>query len=444
MRSDAPTEHSQAAKKKILAVAFVTMFLDLLGFGLIIPIQPFYAESFGATPAVVTLLGGAYSAMQFIFIPVWGRISDRIGRRPVILISVIASSIGHLFFGLAGSLGALFAARLLTGFGNANIATVQALIADSTEGHERTKGMGLVGAAFGLGFIVGPALGGVLVRWGLAAPAYAASAMALVNFAMAFFLLPETNQYRQTKGEPRRPRLPMRKVFKLAGRLENVWVITSLMLLWTFGFSVFQQSLALFIEKVWVHIPPEAMAAAQAAGEEAVTSLRNAHYQRAAGLTAVVMVATGITAAIVQGGLIGKLAKRFGERNLLRLGMPLIALGIGSVIVVAQTGYFPGMIPCAVVMAIGTGLTSPSLMSLLSQSSPPNVQGAILGVGQSASSLGRVLGPAISGVLFQVGPNLPAIVGVALVGIGFIVSWRVSSATGHPEEVDFDELLHGS
>src|SRR5690625_7585206 len=116
MSSDAPAEHSQAAKKKILAVASFTIFLDLLGVWLIIPIHPFYAESFGASPAVVTLLGGAYSAMQFIFIPVWGRISDRIGRRPVILISVIASSIGHLFFGLAGSLFALFAARLLTGF----------------------------------------------------------------------------------------------------------------------------------------------------------------------------------------------------------------------------------------------------------------------------------------------------------------------------------------
>src|SRR5690625_3364669 len=442
MSSDAPAEHSQAAKKKILAVAFVTMFLDLLGFGLIIPIQPFYAESFGATPAVVTLLGGAYSAMQFIFIPVWGRISDRIGRRPVILISVIASSIGHLFFGLAGSLFALFAARLLTGFSNANIATVQALIADSTEGHERTKGMGLVGAAFGLGFIVGPALGGILVRWGLAAPAYAASAMALVNFAMAFFLLPETNKYRQAKGEPRRPRLPMRKVFQLAGRLENVWVITALMLLWTLGFSVFQQSLALFIEEVWIHIPSDELARAQAGGHEALTALKNVYYQRAAGLTAIVMVATGITAAIVQGGLIGKLAQRFGERRLLRIGMPLIGIGITMVIFVAKAEYFPGMIPCAVIMAIGTGLTSPSLMSLLSQSSPPNVQGSILGVGQSASSLGRVIGPSVSSVLFELNYNLPAMTGVAVVAVGFVVSMLVKSPSSAPEEVDLDAFLN--
>lgn len=441
MRSDAPKEHSDAAKKKILSVAFVTMFLDLMGFGLIIPIQPFYAESFGATPAVVTLLGGAYSAMQFIFIPVWGRISDRIGRRPVILISVIASSIGHLFFGLAGSLTALFAARLLTGFGNANIATVQALIADSTEGHERTKGMGLVGAAFGLGFIVGPALGGILVRWGLAAPAYAASAMALVNFGMAFFLLPETNTYRQSKGQPARPRLPMRQVFKLANRLENVWVITSLMLLWTLAFSVFQQSLALFIEKVWIHIPPDAMAAAQVAGADAVEKLTHTYYEKAAGLTAIMMVATGMTAAIVQGGLIGKLAKRFGERTLLRIGMPLIGVGIGGVVFVGRIEYFPAMLICAVIMAIGTGLTSPSLMSLLSQSSPPNVQGSVLGVGQSASSLGRVIGPAISGLLFEIHLDLPAFTGVAVVLVGVAASIFVKNPGAEPEEIDLDELI---
>lgn len=441
MRSDAPQQHSDAAKKKILSVAFVTMFLDLLGFGLIIPIQPFYAESFGATPAVVTLLGGAYSAMQFIFIPVWGRISDRIGRRPVILISVIASSIGHLFFGLAGSLTALFAARLLTGIGNANIATVQALIADSTEGHERTKGMGLVGAAFGLGFIVGPALGGFFVRWGLAAPAYVASAMALVNFAMAFFMLPETNKYRQGKGEPARPRLPMRQVFKLANRLENVWVITFLMLCWTLGFSVFQQALALFIEKVWIHIPPDAMAKAQAEGAAAVEALRHSYYEQAAGLTAIMMVATGMTAAIVQGGLIGKLAKRFGERTLLRIGMPLIALGIGGVIVVGQMEYFPAMLGCAVIMAMGTGLTSPSLMSLLSQSSPPNVQGSVLGVGQSASSLGRVIGPAISGLLFEIHLNLPAFTGVLVIVVGIVASIFVKRPGAEPDEIDLEELI---
>src|SRR5690625_1576821 len=146
----------------------------------------------------------------------------------------------------------------------------------------------------------------------------------------------------------------MRKVFQLAGRLENVWVITALMLLWTLGFSVFQQSLALFIEEVWIHIPSDELARAQAGGHEALTALKNVYYQRAAGLTAIVMVATGITAAIVQGGLIGKLAQRFGERRLLRIGMPLIGIGITMVIFVAKAEYFPGMIPCAVIMAIGT------------------------------------------------------------------------------------------
>src|SRR5699024_1168526 len=149
------------------------------------------------------------------------------------------------------------------------------------------------------------------------------------------------------------------------------------------------------------------------------------------------------TATIVQGGLLGRLAARYGERRLLRIGMPLIGIGIGSVVVVGRIGYFPAMFPCAVIMAIGTGLTSPSLMSLLSQSSPPNVQGSILGVGQSASSLGRVLGPAVSGLLFEQHMNLPAVVGGAVVIFGFAVSFWVKDPGEEPEEIDVEALIAG-
>lgn len=430
-----PTNADGRTTNKIFAVAFITMFLDLLGFGLIIPIQPFYAESFGASPTVVTWLGGAYSLMQFIFIPVWGRVSDRVGRRPVILASVLASSIGHMLFGLAGSLTALFVARLLTGFGNANIATVQALIADSTTGSQRTKGMGLVGAAFGLGFVVGPAVGGYLVRWGLPAPAYVASAMALVNFVLAFFILPETNTYRQQAGETTNPRLRGRELLNLTRRLPNVWTITMLMLLWTFGMSVFQQALSLFIEHVWVSIPADMMAEAQRVGQDAVDALKNTYYQRAAGYTATVMVVTGITAMIIQGGLIGRLAERFGEHLLLRIGLPSIGIGIAIVILAGHTEILALLYPAAVVMAIGTGLTSPVLMSLLSNASPAQVQGSVLGVGQSASSLGRVLGPAVSGILFQINIDLPAMAGIVAVAVGLGVSLMLTESVASPDAV---------
>lgn len=440
MSANAPVQPGEVTKRRVMAVAFVTMFLDLLGFGLIIPIQPFYAESFGATPALVTLLGASYSLMQFIFVPFWGRLSDRIGRRPVILSSVIVGGLGYLLFGLAGSLPMLFAARFLSGFGNANIATVQALIADSTSGHERTRGMGMIGAAFGLGFVIGPAVGGLLVRWGLAAPAFAAAVFALVNFGMAFFLLPETNKFRQKKGEDRRVSLSVPQLFKVARPLPNVFVVTTLMLMWTMGFSLFEQSISLFIEHVWVTIPPEALALAQSQGPEAVDALRTDFLKRAAGHSAMVLVAIGITATVVQGGLIGRLSKRFGERALVRTGLPFIALGMVSILIVGRIGYFPGMFPAAVILAIGTGLTSPSLMSLLSQASPPNIQGSILGLGQSAGSLGRVLGPSVSGLLFQTNVELPSMIGATIILSAFLVSFLLKNAP-EAEPVPLGELL---
>ena len=158
------TDNTEPKKpsKKVLIIAFMTIFLDLLGFGIIIPIQPFYVKSFGATPTVVTLLGASYSMMQFFFSPFWGGLSDKVGRRPIILFSIVISAIGHFMFAMASGLWVLFAARMLAGFGNANIGTAQAIIADVTTAENRSTGMALIGVAFGLGFLFGPAVGGYL------------------------------------------------------------------------------------------------------------------------------------------------------------------------------------------------------------------------------------------------------------------------------------------
>ena len=178
--------------KKILLLVFLTVFLDLVGFGIIIPIQPFYAEKLGASATTVTLLGASFSLMQFVFGSFWGRLSDRIGRRPVMLLSIACSSLGYLIFGFAESLTVLFLARMLAGFGSANIGTAQAIIADSTPPESRAKGMGLIGAAFGLGFILGPALGGFFSQFALSFPAFVASGLGAFNFVFALTSLPET------------------------------------------------------------------------------------------------------------------------------------------------------------------------------------------------------------------------------------------------------------
>ncbi|MEZ4462148.1 MAG: MFS transporter [bacterium] len=395
------------SKKSPLLIAFMTVALDLLGFGIIIPIQPFYAEAFGATPTMVTWLGASYSLMQFLFVPFWGRLSDRIGRRPVILTSVALGTLGYVIFGLAGSLGMLFAARMLSGFGNANIATAQAIIADTTSGPERTKGMGLIGAAFGLGFIFGPALGGFLGQFGLAWPAFGAAALGVVNFVFAAVMLPETRP--ETRPDAVRV-MPWEVLPKLLHH-PNFGRIVSVIFVMTTGFALMEQALGLYVERVWV---PEALTSTGDAQREAL--------RQAAALTSYILVVVGVTAAIVQGGLIGRLSKQFGERRLALLGLSFVSLSMLLIPLVGSLGTYALMFPAAVLLATGTGLATPSLNSLLSQSVDGSEQGGALGVGQSASALGRVVGPAISGMLFQWIIIAPFVAGALLTALAVLVS----------------------
>lgn len=405
---------------RVLLIAFITVCLDLLGFGIIIPIQPFYAEAFGATPTTVTLLGASYSLMQFIFAPFWGRLSDRVGRRPVILTSVAIGGVGYLLFGLAGSLGMLFAARMLSGFGNANIATAQAIIADSTSGADRAKGMGLIGAAFGLGFIFGPALGGVLGQFGLAVPAFGAAVLAVFNWIFAFFMLPET---RPEGAAPRASvearAAPWRAFAQLSGRRNILW-LALIGLTLTTGFALMEQALGLYIERIWV--PQAALATDPVVREELL--------REAARLTSYLLIIIGVTAAIVQGGLIGRLTGAFGEKALLRTGLVLIAVSLVGIALVGEyVGVFWAMMPVGVLLAAGSGVSTPSLNSLLSRSVRADEQGAALGLGQSASALGRVFGPASSGMLFEAGRVLPFYVGAALVLLALLFSIGVRTDT---------------
>ncbi len=396
-------------KKSPMGIVFLTLFLDMLGFGILIPIQPFYAESFGATPAVITLLGASYSLMQFLFAPFWGRLSDRIGRRPVVLTSVALSVVAFTAFGFATSLPMLFAARMLAGFGNANIGTVQAIVADVTTGKDRAKGMGMVGAAFGLGFIFGPVLGAATVQFGLGTPAFISAGLALLNLILAYARLPET----RVVGAPSAARTVWLdfSAVRRASTFVNVPQLLVLGLVVTTGFALMETALALFIERVWV---PEAVSA--------TGDVARAAHERAARLTGWVLLAVGVASAIVQGGLIGRLSKAFGERALIRAGIALLALSFVLVPIVGQTGSYALFFPVAILIAVGSGITNPSMSSFLSRAVGRDEQGGVLGLGQSASALGRVFGPAVSGTLFERSIGLPFQVGAALLIVGLAVA----------------------
>lgn len=386
--------------------------MDLIGFGIIIPIQPFYAQLLGAEPWVITLLGASFSLMQFIFSPMWGRLSDRVGRRPIMLVSILIASAGYLLFGLAGSLPMLFFARMLAGLGSANIGTAQAIIADSTPKHSRAKGMGLIGAAFGLGFIFGPALGGFFVRFGLSVPIFIAAGLCLVNFALAYFILPETLYL--TKGNARKSHAAFSwKALKHAARHVGVGRLFFLFFCFSAAFSMLEQVLALFIESTWV-----------AGGGDSGLKLA----QKAAEMTTEMLVVVGVTAVIVQGGLIGKFVKRFGEKRLLGVGIAFVA---ASFLAIPATQYGPyiWLLALMVPLAFGSGLTNPSLVSLLSRSVDPDEQGTALGLGQGLAALGRVAGPACSGFLFQMHKTTPFWVGGALMAFSVVVALSV-----HPEK----------
>jgi DHA1 family tetracycline resistance protein-like MFS transporter len=399
---------------RTLFIAFITIFLDLVGFGIIIPVQPFYAEMFGATPTQVTWLGASYSLMQFLFAPLWGRLSDRIGRRPVLMSGVFISIIGYSLFGAAGSLPILFLARMLAGFGNANIGVAQALVADVTDRENRAKGMGIIGAAFGLGFTFGPAIGGLLGQISPAAPGYGAAVLGVFNFILAWRLLPETHTKRvaspETESAGHSRKVPLSfAALRRAAATRNVLPILVTTLTVITGFALMEQIMGLYIEHVWI-------------GSGATTAESAKH---ATALTAGFLVAVGITATIVQGGLIGRLVKKYGELTLCKFGVLILVLAMLVTPLLVSSKQIGLLLVCAVLYAIGMGLFNPSMTSLLSKNVSEEDQGGTLGLNQSMASLGRFLGPAFAGILFERQANLPFYTSAVMIGVSFFLVLRI-------------------
>jgi multidrug resistance protein len=384
-----------------LIIVFVTVFIDLLGFGIIIPLLPFYAETFGATAFTVGLLATSFSLMQFIFAPIWGRLSDRVGRRPIILLGLLGSCLSYFAFGMASTLTALFAARIFAGIAGANIPTAQAVVADLTTPENRAKGMGMVGAAFGLGFIFGPAIGGFLSRYGYSVPAFFASGLSLVNFVAAWFLLPETLK-------------PEHRAIERVGRIDalrSALARPHLPLLLVIGFlvvaafSAFESTFALFAER---------------------------SYGFHASSIGYVFAFVGIVLVIVQGFLVGKVVKRVGEHHIVPASLAIVAIGL---LMIPATQSVAALLVANGVMAVGMGFNNPSLMSLVSRYSAAEDQGGVMGLTQSLNSLARIVGPLWGGFAFDhLGIGMPYITSAAVMGIAAALSihalWRSQMSAG--------------
>jgi DHA1 family tetracycline resistance protein-like MFS transporter len=380
-----------------LVIIFITVFIDLLGFGIIIPLLPFYAQSFGASAFTIGLLGTSFSLMQFIFSPIWGRWSDKIGRKPIILLGLMGSCVSYLALALATSLPLIFFARIIGGIAGANIPTAQAYIADVTTPENRAKGMGMVGAAFGLGFIFGPAIGGLLSRFGPEAPMWFASALCFGNFVAAWFLLPES---RKVTAETKT--LGRMEAFRHALTNPALVLLLALYFIVTMAFSSFEATFALFSE---------------------------ARFGFTSTSIGFLFAFIGVVLALIQGVLVHKVVKRVGEARLIPAAIFCIALGVGLVPFVWSV---PTLLVALGILAVGMGFNNPSLSSMVSRLSNKDDQGGILGLASSLASLGRVVGPAAGGFLYDAyGMTTPYVSASGLMFVAFAVSFVGLSRLRH-------------
>ena len=340
-----------------LFIIFLTIFVNLVGFGIIIPLLPFYARTFGASPLVVGLLFASFSLSQLFASPVLGELSDRWGRRPVLILSLFGTVVSFVMLALAQGLTMLFAARIVDGLSGGNITTARAYIADITPEENRASAFGVIGAAFGLGFIVGPALGAALSLVSYTAPIWAAAALTVVAIGMAWLWLPETVHRAHAGG-----RLPWRSLAELMRRRELRTLFAIDFFYWA-AFAVYQTTFALF---------------------------GAARFGFDASHTGYLLSAFGFVGVMVQGLLVGPVVRAFGERPTLAIGLLLAAIGWGGS---ALTYSVPVFVAMLVPGAAGIGLCNATLAALISKSAGADEQGRVQGAAGALESLGRTIGP---------------------------------------------------
>ena len=369
------TTNNEKFLTKPLIIIFITVFIDLVGFGIVIPALPYYVESdlFSATPFEIGILFASYSLMQFIFSPILGSLSDKYGRRPILFFSIIGSAIGYLFIGFASALWMVFAGRIIAGITGGNISTAQAYIADSTSKENRAKGMGLFGAMFGLGFIFGPAIGGILSRFGIGVPFLFAAILSAINAILVYLILPETvNTANYNPTQIRKNRFV--ELFESLAD-SQFRVLNAVYFFLVTSFSIMTYAFVLYTIERFKY-----------------TAEQNGY----------IFAFIGILAVIFQGGMFDRLVKKFGENPLMVIGCAMMAISLFSIPYIGPDfGGLIGVLVTVGFLAIGNSMASPAITSLASKISDDATQGKSLGVLQSFASLARAIGPAFGGVLLN-------------------------------------------
>ena len=374
----------------------LTIFIDIAGFGLILPLLPFWAEHLGANPTEIGLILTIYALAQFIFTPILGALSDRFGRKPIIIVSLLIEAFSFALTGFAGSLVVLLIARFIGGIGASNIGSAQAVVADVTPPEGRARGMGMIGAAIGLGFVIGPAIGGILSSFGTVVPFLVAMVVAILNAILVLAFLPETHKVRSASQTQAATSEKKSSLFAGYGQLLRNNTLTRLItinLLFTAAFTAMEAVFALFAQHMFGWTAKE---------------------------TGYIFAYVGIIIVVMQGGLVGQLVKRFGEQKLLIGGLILLAVGLA---LLPFSTTLAVMLVALGILSAGNGAVTPTTSALLSLTSPREVQGKVLGLSQGVASLGRIVGPLAAGAIYtSFGPGAPFIAASVLTLIAMLIA----------------------
>ena len=405
-----------------LATVFLAVLIDLMGFGIVLPLLPFYAGTFNASAVQIGLLYSIYPFAQLIFSPIWGGLSDRFGRRPIMLMSTLGASLAYLIFGLAHTLSLLFISRLIAGVMGGNISTAQAYVADVTTHEDRAKGMGLIGAAFGIGFVIGPAIGALLIHPKFlnllhivpenefALPGFFASILSFASFLLVLFKLPET----VNKREANTARVSRSSIFTstfwrsiatMGRKSSDGKYLFPLLILSIFLISFAQASLYSSFPLFCKH-----------------------ELGQSADRVGMLFVYMGLIAVIIQGGLIKILTKKFGEKKLFLVGSILMAVGL---VLIPFASSMNVLILFLGVMSVGGSLNGPTLNSLISKEADPSRLGATMGTSQGIASLGRVIGPTWGGFLYELWYRLPFLLTALFLSLTISVGFKLKRKPQH-------------